>query len=490
MIVLRRILLNAILLFAALPSAFAQRTVTLDECLRIAHEQAPALIQAKHNYEIARDNAEANRRDLRSKVDLTLAAPIYTDNTSPIYNPVTGLTSLINESVTQFGPGLTIQQPIYWTGGSLFLSSSLYRTTQLNTNGQTVRDYLGVGTITLEQPIFKANEFKLTDRESEMNLDLARAQYMTTYASINYTIKSLFYNLYQDQQQLQIQQDEVAASDSNYQLASNKFKAGLIAEVDALQLEVDLASAQTDLYDRQRQLLSAERALQAALGQALNGKITATLDTLANVDVAVNADEAVHRALTSRADVLSARFDIERSENTMLRTGNTRSINAALTGSFGLSQDVTALSLIAQNPYLNRGVTLIVSVPIFDWGAHSLRMDAAEAGIEMSRTTLAIKEQQVEEDVRGTIEQLEAARKQVEVAKKSVAVAEKAYALSRSRFDVGKITSQDLTLGQDRLTRARLSSLTAEVAVHLALADLTQKTLFDYELGRAVDIGE
>ncbi len=474
----------SILLAPVLSTAIAQRSVTLDECLRIAHSQAPALIQAKRSYEIARDNAEAASRSLRSQVDLTLAAPIYSDNTTPIYNPSSGLTDLLSARVTEFGPGLTIRQPVYWTGGTLSLNTSLYRRTQLTAAGESIQDYLGVGSITLDQPIFKTNEMKLSERESEMNLELARAEYLTAWATINYTIKSLFYNLYQNQQQLAIQEEQVAASAANYQLASNKFKAGLIAEVDALELEVDLASARTDLFDRERQLLAAERALQAALGQSLTSPITASLDSLSGDEMVVEPGEAVHRALEARADILSSRFDIERSENAMARTGNTRAINASLTGSFGASQDATSLSLISQNPYVNRGLTLLISVPIFDWGVHSLRMDAAEAGIEISRTALAIKQQEVEAEVRSTIEQLESARKQVEVAKKSVAVAEKAYGLSRSRFDAGKITSQDLTLGQQRLTKARLSSLTAEVAVHLALADLTQKTLFDYEAGR------
>ena len=36
------------------------------------------------------------------------------------------------------------------------------------------------------------------------------------------------------------------------------------------------------------------------------------------------------------------------------------------------------------------------------------------------------------------------------------------------------------------MTHARISALTSEVAEHLALADLTQKTLFDYEKGLPV----
>ena len=479
------VVLSVLLMLSS--QSIAQRAITLEECLTIAHRQAPALLEAKRNYEIASESAEASSRSLRSTVDLTLTAPIYSDNTTPIYNPATGLTDLLSERVTQFGPGLIINQPIYWTGGTLTLNTSLYRRTQLTMAGASVNDYLGLGTVTLNQPIFKANELKLSQSESDMNLDLAYATYATQWASLNYTIKSLFFNLYQAEQELKIQQDEVTASHANYDLAENKYKAGLIAEVDALQLEVDLASAQTDLFDRQRQLLSAERNLQAALGLTLTGKISALLDSVPDVNVTVNPEDAVPRALKSRADMLSAHYDIERSQNTLARTSNERTINVSLSGSFGASQDVEALSLLSQNPFINRGLNLSLNIPLFDWGAHSMKLEAAESSIELSRVALIIKEQQVEQEVRSSIEQLEAAKKQVEVAKKSVTVAGKAYDLSRARFDVGKITSQDLTLAQQRLTKARFSALTAQVAERLALADLTQKTLFDYETGRKVE---
>jgi outer membrane protein len=474
------------------PNAYSQRTISLDECLRIAHKQSPALYEAKRKYEIAEWTAEAQARSLGTQVDLTLAAPIYSDNTTPIYNPVTGLTDLLSERLTQFGPGITIQQPIEWTGGTLSVSSSLYRQTQFGTSGPAINSYLGLSTIQIDQPIFKANEMALTEHESDMALVDARAQYATQWASINYSVQSLFYNLYEAEEQLKIQQDEVAASQSNFERADNQFKAGLIAEVDKLQLEADLAAARTDLFDRQRLQAAAQRDLEIALGLGFNDSLTASIahdsrmDTLPEVHVSINRETAIRAALANREDVLAARQAITLAEDARARTGNQRTIYASLTGSFGASQDAALLSLIAENPFINRGLILSVTIPVFDWGAHSLKMEAAQSTIELNQTALALKEQQVKQEVLSAIDQIEAASAQVEVAKQSVVVAEKAYTLSRERFDLGKLTSQDLTLDQERVTRARLSALTAEVAEHLALADLTQKTLFDFEAGKPV----
>jgi outer membrane protein TolC len=480
-----------ILSFFVTTSAYAQRMISLEECLQIAHKQSPALFEAQRKYEIARENAEANALSLRTKIDLTLNTPYYYDNTSQIFNPSTDLYQLYTQRVTQLGTagqGLLITQPIEWTGGTLFVSGNLYRQTQVSSIGPTITNYLGGATFTLSQPIFEANTMAITSHESDMALEDARAEYATQWASLNYSIKNFFYGLYQAEEQLQIQQDEVAASQSNFDIADNKFKAGLIAEVDKLQLEADLAAAQTDLFNNQRLCASAQRDLEIALGLPFSDSLSARLDTLPDVNVFIDRESAIRSALANREDVLAAHQAITLSEDNLALTGNKRTINASLVGSFGptIQQNALMLSQIGENPAINNTLTLLVTIPIFDWGEHAAEMDAAQSSIDLSQTSLSLKEQQVRQEVLNAIDQIEAAKKQVEVAKKSVTVAEKAYDLSRNRFDVGKITSQDLTLAQGRVTHARSSALSAEVAEHLALADLTQKTLFDYETGKPV----
>ena len=142
-------------------------------------------------------------------------------------------------------------------------------------------------------------------------------------------------------------------------------------------------------------------------------------------------------------DALAARQSITFSEDDLARTSNQRTIYASLSGSFGTSGE-SAFDQLIDNSYINRGLTLSITIPVFDWGAHSLKMDAAESAIDLNKTALSLKEQQVRQEVLNAIDQIDAAKQQVEVAKKSVAVAEKAYNLSRNRFDLGKITSQDL----------------------------------------------
>lgn len=473
------------LLLVAMP-AFAQRTMTLEECLDLARKQAPELLEAEQTYRSVLANAEASALGLRSTVDLQLNAPIYTDNTSPTYNPVTGTTDLLRQRESQYGGELILRQPIYWTGGSVAITGNLARRAQQGITGNTVNDYVGLGSVTLDQPILVPNRYRLQQRESDIALDLAHTGYVAQYAAMQFKIRSVFFALYQAEQELAIQKDVVQASQQNFDLASNKFKAGLIAEVEALQLEVDLASARTELFDRERRLKSARRDLAVALGLPIDSDILPKVDSVQTEFPEVDANRAVREAMENRRDVLAARYEIERQEIASERISAERAVHASLTGNFGASDNAAELAGIATDPYVNRGVTLSVTVPLFDWGAHATRMSAQDATKQFTEIALRLKEQQVQQEVRSVLEQIESAHNQVSVAERSVVVAEKAYTLSHARFDAGKITSQDLALEQQRLTRARLSVLNAKVAQMLAIADLTQKTLYDFAANRKI----
>jgi outer membrane protein TolC len=468
--------------------ASAQRTYTLDECLAIAKKQAPALLLAKLAYKVAKENAEASELSLRSTVDLSLSIPSYTESTTPIYDINTGTYELLSQNETEIGGGLNINQPIYWTGGSMQLSGNFYRRLQTTLSGAPSNDYLSYATVSLTQPIFLANTMKIQHEQNTIALELARANYLSQIASLQYSVKSAFYTLYQAQQQLQIQQQSVEISDSAYALAARKYKAGLIAEVEALQAEAAYATAQATLFDNQRSLEAAARNLMITIGQPTSDKGLARLDSLTQSKVEIRMEDAIAQANANRADLLSAKYAIDQSTYAEELTENQRTTNMQLTGNLGLTHNATTIALLYQNPPVNKGVTLTLNVPIFDWGAQALRVDAAKADIEMSTVSYEKTELTVEEGVREAVEQIFSARKQIEVANEAVTISIKAYDLSHARFDNGSISSQDLTLAQQTLTQARTTALNAIVAERLALASLTQQTLYDFENGRPLDV--
>ena len=60
-------------------------------------------------------------------------------------------------------------------------------------------------------------------------------------------------------------------------------------------------------------------------------------------------------------------------------------------------------------------------------------------------------------------------------------MAQRAFDITLQRFNDGVITSQDLALNRDRLTSAKMAYLNAYIDYKLAIADLKQQTLWDFE---------
>ena len=60
-------------------------------------------------------------------------------------------------------------------------------------------------------------------------------------------------------------------------------------------------------------------------------------------------------------------------------------------------------------------------------------------------------------------------------------VSQRSYEISRTQFENGDITSQELGVEQERLANSQLTYLSAFISYQLAVNDLKRKTMWDFE---------
>ncbi|MFQ5640967.1 MAG: TolC family protein, partial [bacterium] len=137
----------------------------------------------------------------------------------------------------------------------------------------------------------------------------------------------------------------------------------------------------------------------------------------------------------------------------------------------------------------NKGVTLNVTVPLWDWGVNGNEVAQAQETLDEAALTLAEQKKTVTREVRAVISRVLETQGRLEVLKRSEEIAQKSYDISLARFENGDITSQELALDRDRLTAARTDYLNAYIAYQVAVADLKRKTLWDFEKNRSL-VGE
>jgi outer membrane protein TolC len=125
-------------------------------------------------------------------------------------------------------------------------------------------------------------------------------------------------------------------------------------------------------------------------------------------------------------------------------------------------------------------------VPIWDWGVNRAQVQAAKVAVETNEYDLTELRKTIVREVASAIDAVREAWNRLEVLEKSESVAARSYEISLKRFENGELTTQELVLDQQRLTNARQAFLSAFISYKLAIADLTRKTMFDFEKGRSL----
>ncbi|MFC2075794.1 TolC family protein, partial [candidate division KSB1 bacterium] len=117
------------------------------------------------------------------------------------------------------------------------------------------------------------------------------------------------------------------------------------------------------------------------------------------------------------------------------------------------------------------------------WGRNQYQTKAAEANLKNSELNLENQKKSIRRNVLNTVERVREATNRVEVLKRSQELAQRTYDISLDQFNRGEASSQDLTLAQNRLTRAQSAYLNAFISYKIAMADLSRQTMWDFERG-------
>jgi len=470
---------SIMIFFLFISSANAQKILSLDDALSIALNESYSIKSAQYNLISSERNLEAIQLGLRTSVDLTIDAPNYQRSLVRQFNPITETEQFYQIGNTRVQTNLSINQPIVFTNGRFSVIGSLFGRDQFSETRAKIRDYYSNLYLQLNQPLFAFNMQKANLYRAELNLQKTRKNYSKAEADIIYNVTSSFYELFQTKKNLEITEEKVNQTKLSYETAMNKFRAGLIAEVEALQLEVDLATARNEQLNAQRRYEESKNNFKLLIGLPLDE----TLEISAELDynpVDIQTDEAVEFALTNRPELFNSQVDIRLNEMQVEQIESEKRIKAELNVNYGINKVDEKFNNIFNDFLENRSVVFTLLVPIWDWGKNSRNVESAEANLKLSKLSYDNQRKQIINEINQIVNKINSARSRVEVLSRSIEVAEKSFNISLDRFRSGNITSFDLSQMQLRLTDAKVNSLNALIDYKLALADLFRRTLHDF----------
>ena len=487
--------LSVLLLAAALlPSmhltASAQHLLSLDDALTRAFASSHTARSAREQLRASEASAEAARLALYSRVDLEFDLPDYSRTLLAQFNTVSGRNEFFPFERTQWSGRIDVTQPVVWTNSTLTLSGLLYQQQQkdFSPTGDVFRDWYTDLALQLRQPLFVPNAQRIALRRAELDFEESMADYVRNTLDLRYTVTEQFYNLYAAQERVIIQQDRVQQEEQSFTTGQRKYRAGLIAEVEALQFEVDLAAARNDLLAAENLRQSRADQFKILLGIPVADSLTCLLEDTTVVPVSIDQEEAVTRAKRTRVDLQRARNSVERSELDLEGVEAQRRIRGDLFLSYGLSKNDAVFTGLSNDLRDTRRAVLTVSVPVFDWGKHSREVEAAEARLRGAQLAVENVSLGIEREIIELIRNIASAARRAEVMRQSRLIADIANEISTKRYEVGTIGSTELAQARARLLQARLSALEAVIDYHLALADMARRTAFDFKRGASLEV--
>jgi outer membrane protein TolC len=458
----------------------AQRILTLEDALSIALKESYGIKSAGYSLISSQKTLEAAKLGLRTSVNMEFDLPRYARTLSSQFNPSTGIEEFFEVGYTTFESRLFFSQPIVFTNGTFSLVGSLWRRDQFKQDQDIPIDYYTNLSLRLRQPLFTFNSLSANLSRAEINLKKSERNYTRAKRGVIYDVTSGFYRLYQAKKNVEITREKVNQTKASYNTAANKFKAGLIAEVEALQLEVDLASSKNELLNAERNFNEEKDEFKLLIGLPLEESI----DVIAEIDyspIEVNVETAIEYAITNRSELLNAESDIDLRNLAVDEVDSRGNISALLSANFGINKNDNTFRDIFRDFAEDRSLVLTLSVPVVDWGRNRREVESAKADLDLAILYYSNQKQQVQKEIIAIVNKIESAKARVEVLSKSVEVAQKSYDISLARFQAGTITSFDLSQMQLRLTDAKTNSLNALIDYKLSVADLARKTLHDFE---------
>jgi outer membrane protein len=326
---------------------------------------------------------------------------------------------------------------------------------------------------------------QLTENAGDRNVKRAEQ-------TVAFTVASNFLTLVQQQEQLGVQQENLAAQAAQEKQIEAYVNAGSRPISDLYQQQATVAAARTQVVNAQRALELAKVDIMQALNLDPRGNYAFTppaLDTASTGVATFDLDSLLTRALARRSDLEAQQTLVSAAAQSVKAAKGARWPSLSLTAGYNSAYNsATSLGFYDQLDQRRGGsVSLGFSIPIWDRGAADLATQRAEINEDNARLDLKDRQQQIGLEVRRAYLDYQAARQQLDAAEVQLRAAQLALQTSQQRYNVGAATLLEVTQARALQLQAASALVTARYGL------LFQRTLIGYYTGdlnpRNVSIG-
>jgi len=479
--------LIAIILIINSVFAWSQtRQLTLQDVIRIAKENSPDALKAKHQF-------RSNYWQYRTYKQSMLPQLVF-DGTIPSINraftPYTtseGVEKYVGQSYVSYSGALRLNQQVGLTGGNVFLSTGLQRIDNYY-DTTTTKNYLSTPiSIGYNQPLFNYNPYRWNKKIEPIKYEKAKREYIEATEQVSITAIRYFFDLLAAEMSVNIAEINLANYDTLYKIAQGRYSLGRIKENDLLQLELSLLSSKAQ---KERAHLDYQNTLFKFKSFLRIKDDSEVLLILPDVDKysSVDYDEAMTLASKNNPKVLEFEQRLLEARANLSRAKTENGLNANLYAVFGLTQNADLLPDAYRNPNDQQQVTVGIQVPILDWGMRKGQVKMAESNMDLITESIEQEKIDFDQSIFMNVAEYNMQQNQLLIAAKRDTIARKSFNVIKNRYYTGGVTVTDLNIAQKDMDNSKISYIRSLQNYWRTLYLLRKATLYDFQNNKPLEV--
>ena len=462
----------ATLLHGGTAAAEAPLELTLAEAIARAQQHSPEAQSARHTYLAAYWNYRFYQANYLPSVTLS-AAPELNHQINRITQS-DGTERFLNQNQLNSDLTLTVNQNVWFTGGSLFATSSVRRMDVLDNH--TYSYNTNPITIGYRQSLFGYNSLKWNRRTEPLAYREACKAYAESLELVASQTCNLFFSLASAQAEQDIAKANYASADTLFRYAEGRYRIGTITKNEMLQLEINKLNEEANLLDAQTAVEDAMQELRSFLGLAQTVPLRVVPEQRIP-QIEVSASQALELAYAYSPDPEAHQRQLVEGKSNLARAKANAGLKADLYLQFGLSQTGDRLEEAYRKPLNQQYVSMSLSLPILDWGRGKGQVRVARSQLALTETQVAQRQQDFEQNVVRMVRQFNLQGRRVAIARRTDSTAQQRNEVARRLYLQGKSTVLDWNASvseKDAARRSYIQALQQFWALYYGLRSLTQ----------------
>ncbi len=457
-------------------------TLTLPKAIAMAQEHSPEAQAARHTYRSAYWNYRYFKANYLPSVTLT-SSPTLNRQINKITQP-DGTNKYLEQNELTADLSLKINQNIWFTGGSLFVTSSTQRYEEFENNLISFNTQpVNIG---YQQSLFGYNALKWDRRIEPVRYREACKSYAEALELVASQTSNLFFALATAQTNLDIASSNYASADTLYRYARGRYNIGTISENEMLQLEINKLTEETNMMNANIEVEDCMQTLRSFLG--LKGEETVRVmpeDSIPQFEI--DLQQALRLAFENSPDPdYYERRKLESRSNLANARANA-GLKADLYVQFGLTQTGNKFADSYRNPMNQQYASITLSLPILDWGRGKGRVRVARSNVDLVDTQAEQGIKDFELNVMKMVRQFNLQAYRVAVAAKTDRTTDRRYEVARHLYITGRSTILDLNAAiteKDTARRNYISALRTYWSLYYGIRSMTG---YDFERGCPIE---